>query len=52
MNKTTVIRTLISLALLYGVYTETGPWTTICIFLVFLRMIQQGKVKEVKRERV
>ena len=30
----TGVRIALSLALLYGVYTETGIWTTIVLFLV------------------
>jgi len=33
---TTVIRCILTLALLYGVYTETGIWTTLSLFLIFV----------------
>jgi hypothetical protein len=29
-----ILRWIMSLALLYGVYTETGMWTTIVLFLI------------------
>jgi len=34
MNIIDYIRIALSLLLLYGVYTETGIWTTILLFLV------------------
>lgn len=33
MKPMTVARVVLSLALLYGVYTETGPWTTLALGL-------------------
>ncbi len=30
------IRWVLSVALLYGVYTETGPWTTLALAFVML----------------
>jgi len=34
--KEIIIRCVLTLALLYGVYKETGIWTTLSIFLIFL----------------
>ena len=34
MKKTTVIRWIFTVALLCGVWTETGIWTTLCLFLI------------------
>ncbi len=31
-----VIRWILTVALLYGVYVETGPWTTLTLALLFL----------------
>lgn len=31
-----IIRWTLTVALLYGIYTETGPWTTLALGLVFL----------------
>ena len=31
----TIIRFVLTLPLIYAVYTETGIFTTICIFLIF-----------------
>ena len=36
MIVTAIGRWILALLLLYGVYTETGIWTTIAIFLTFL----------------
>lgn len=36
IGKRTVIRVLFTLAFIYGAYTETGIWTAICLFLIFL----------------
>jgi len=32
----TIIRVILTLALCYGAYTETGIWTAIFLFLLFL----------------
>lgn len=37
MKKTTIIRLIMSLALVYGVFTETGVWTAVSIFLMFVK---------------
>ena len=34
--KEIVIRCILTLALLYGAYTETGIWTTLSLLLIFL----------------
>lgn len=34
--KALIIRSIFTLLLLWGVYTETGPWTTLSLFLVFV----------------
>jgi len=31
-----ITRTILTLALLCGVYKETGIWTTCCLFLIFI----------------
>lgn len=33
-----VIRLLLSLLLIYGVFTETGKWTALTLFLVFIAL--------------
>ena len=33
-----IIRLILTLALLYGVYTETGIWTTIALALIALSL--------------
>lgn len=38
MDISIIIRIILSLMLLYGVYTETGVWTTLSLFLVFTGM--------------
>jgi hypothetical protein len=36
MNKTTfIVRIILTILLLYGVYTETGFWTALSLFLIF-----------------
>jgi len=30
------IRWVLTLMMLYGIYTETGPWTTLAFFLIFV----------------
>lgn len=35
MKLTTLIRIIVTLALVYGVYTETGKWTAISILIIF-----------------
>jgi len=37
MNITNIIRFILSIAILYGVFTETGIWTTISLFLILLK---------------
>jgi hypothetical protein len=32
----TISRIIFIIILLYGTYTETGPWTTLTFFLLFL----------------
>ena len=53
MKKTTlfVIRMALNAALLYGVYTETGPITTlaICLTLVFSELVA-GYMKKANEE--
>jgi len=41
MKLSTLIRWILSCALLYGVFTETGVWTTIAmtLFMIFLEMM-------------
>ena len=34
----TVVRYLLSLVLVYGVYTEAGVWTAASVFLIFAGM--------------
>ena len=34
----TVLRNILSLGIIYMVYTETGPWTALLAFLVFLQV--------------
>ena len=37
MNKNTVIiRIILSILLMFGIYKETGVWTTLAVFLLFL----------------
>ncbi len=35
MKTTSIIRFILTLALIFGVYTETGHWTALSLFLVF-----------------
>lgn len=37
-----IIRVILSLALLYGVYLETGIFTVLCLFLIFLAIEAPG----------
>lgn len=37
-----IIRVLLALALLYGVYRETGIFTVLCLFLIFLAIELPG----------
>ncbi len=52
MKKVDFIRIILTLGLLYGAYTETGPWTTISLFLIMagfesaLYSIKKGKNTE------
>ena len=39
------IRIILSLLLFYGVYTETGIWTTVSLFLVFVTSEIEGYLK-------
>ena len=39
-----VIRSILTLGLIYAVYTETGIWTAISMFLIFLGMGIYGYV--------
>ena len=47
---TTVIRWILSLLLLYGVYTETGKWTVLVLFLMFaaleLHLVSLGLISK------
>ncbi len=36
-KKAVTIRWILTIALIYGVYVETGAWTTLFALLVFLR---------------
>ena len=38
-----IIRYIITALLLFGVYTETGAWTTIVLFLLALRVELEDK---------
>jgi hypothetical protein len=45
MNKiTTIIRIFLTVALLYGVYTETGIWTTTSLFLTAIGLELAGYI--------
>ena len=43
-----ILRVILTLALLGGVYTETGVWTTVGFFLIFLGFEAHGFIKEPK----
>lgn len=36
MKASKIIRCLLTLLLIYGVYTETGIWTTLSMILIFI----------------
>lgn len=38
-----IIRITLTIALIYGVYTETGIWTALSLFLIFANTELQGK---------
>ena len=48
MKKTRFVRSILTGALLYGVYGETGIWTTISLFLVFAGMELMSIQRELK----
>ena len=37
-----IIRIILTLALIYGAYTETGIWTALSLFLIFIGMEIHG----------
>lgn len=41
-----IIRIILTLLLIYGVYLETGIWTTLSLFLIFVGMEAQGYLTE------
>ena len=47
-----IIRTILTLLLLCGVYTETGKWTTISLFLIFLAIEIYGYLIEKMRVKL
>ena len=36
INAKTIVRFVLSLALIFGVYVETGFWTALSLFLIFI----------------
>jgi hypothetical protein len=42
--KALIVRIILTCALLYGVYTETGIWTTLTLGLVFISSEIQGYI--------
>lgn len=48
--KATIIRIILSIALLFGVYSETGLWTTIAVALSFLNAEMTALIFKLQRE--
>jgi hypothetical protein len=44
MNATSVFHFCLAMALLYGTWTETGVWTTLCLGAIMLRVFVIGLV--------
>ncbi len=52
-----VLRWVLTIALIYGAYTETGHWTTVCLVGIFLyveaetfRQLMVRRAEEAERE--
>lgn len=41
-KRAAIVRWILSLALCFGVYTETGPWTTLAVFLAMAGLEATG----------
>jgi len=45
-----IIRYVLTMALLYGAYTETGIWTTVSLLLLFIGFEVQGQLDRRRHE--
>ena len=45
----TIVRIILTLCLIYGSYTETGPWTALSFFLMFLGF--ESSLHRIKAEK-
>ena len=47
-----IIRWVLSIALIYGAYAETGKWTALCLLLIFISIEMLTYLREPRRDDV
>jgi len=50
-KRTDILRWILTSILIYGVYTETGKWTTVCIVCITIAIETNELLNRIKSDR-